>query len=99
MVPSNADNVEFVKYWFDQAGKEEIKDRFEKLAYQEQENEGLEASIEKRFESAMDQSEVRRGAIEQILEFCKDEAGTRSKPLAEFIKRIETLVEDSYVEL
>lgn len=72
----------------------ELSRRLEVLSEQETGKEA-EARLEKRYESAMEQSEFRAQAIDEILELCKASGGTRR----DLIKAIQALVEDSYVEL
>lgn len=56
--------------------------------------EEVEARLEKSYESAMEQSGFRGDAIAEILELCK-QPGTKK----ELVKAIESLIENSYVEL
>lgn len=99
MVPSNTTDLEFLNYHFDTAGDDEIKRRFEKLAIFKEEAEGYESKLQDAYASIEEQSEFRRGAIEQILEFCNDAESTTSKPLKALIERIRKEIENSYVEL
>ena len=68
--------------------------RLESLIEQET-GEEAEARLEKSYESAMEQSEFRAQAIQEILELCEASGGTRR----DLVKAIRALVENSYVEL
>lgn len=77
------------RFWYN-AGWPEIADLYAERQALEAEAEALD----KYYESAMEQSEFRAQALREILELCKG-SGTRR----DLVKTIQTLVENSYVEL
>ena len=60
--------------------------------------EDVESDIEKRYESALEQSEFRAEALSEVLDLCKN-SPCRYKETKELIKAIQDYIENSYVEL
>ena len=67
----------------------ELMARCERLA-----NLPTEAEMEKRYESALEQSEFRAQLIQEIIEFCDKPGGKK-----DLVAAIKTALENSYVEL
>jgi hypothetical protein len=98
-IPLNVSDAEFFKYYWDQATKDEIAARFERMAEKLEEFDGYEERVAKSYEVEEEQSAFRKDAIVEILELCDSYAMVAFREELGLVKDIRNLIENSYVEL